>query len=56
MQSITTISRNEAAKHTPETLVWGLRFLVSTEVEALRIGYAYRNNPYGYKIEYAHGG
>lgn len=55
MKSMTTVCRDEAAKHTPTELGWGFRFLVDTELEALRIGYAYRNCQYGYKIEWAEG-
>lgn len=52
---MTTIGRNAASEHKAEKLAWGFRFLVETEMEALRIGYAYRNSPHGYKVSFAVG-
>lgn len=40
-------------KQKPEVLGWGIHFIADTEIEALRIGYAYRNSPHGYKVESA---
>ena len=39
----------------PEILDWGFRFLVDSELEALLIGYGYRNSPNGYLVEFAGG-
>lgn len=50
--NMTTVARNEADKNQAQTLDWGIRFLVATEIEALRIGYGYKNSPHGYKIEH----
>ncbi len=58
-KSMTTIAREVLAKYmgagAPDFLDWGFRFLVDTERDALLIGYAYRNNVNGYKIEFAGG-
>jgi hypothetical protein len=53
--NMTTVARTEIDKNKPEMLDWGFRFLVDTEIEALRIGYGYRNSPHGYKVEFAGG-
>jgi hypothetical protein len=31
---------------------WGFSFMTITEIDALRIAYAYRNNPHGVKVEH----
>lgn len=40
----------EAGK--PETLDWGWRWLVDDELDAYRIAYHIRNNPFGVKVEF----
>lgn len=38
--------------NTPEMKDWGFSFSVDSEIDALRIAYAYRNNPHGVKVEH----
>jgi hypothetical protein len=46
--SISTCSQTKSEK-----LDWGIQFSVETEIEALRIAYAYRNAPHGVQVRCA---
>jgi hypothetical protein len=36
-----------------EKVDWGIQFIVSTEIEALRIAYSFRNAPHGVQVRFA---
>lgn len=50
--NMTTICRKSAEERKPEMKDWGFSFMAETEIDALRIAYAYRNNPHGVKVEH----
>lgn len=50
--NITTICRQAAETRKPEMKDWGFSFMADSELDALRVAYAYRNNPSGVKVEH----
>ena len=50
--NMTTICRTAAEAQKPEMKDWGFSFMADSELDALRIAYAYRNNPHGVKVEH----
>ena len=49
---MTTRCNQVAALNTPEMKDWGFSFLVDSELDALQIAYAYRNNAHGVKVDH----
>ena len=52
MVNMTRRCNEVADRNTPERKDWGFSFLVTNEIDALRIAYAYRENPYGVRVEH----
>lgn len=50
--NIVRLCKNTVESNAPAVTDWGLRFLVDSEIDALRIAYAYRKNPYGVKVDH----
>lgn len=50
--NMTTRCNQVVDLNTHEMKDWGFSFLVDSEIDALRIAYAYRNNPNGVKVEH----
>ena len=50
--NITRICNRETEKLKPDMKDWGFSFMASSEIQALRIAYSYRNNPHGVKMEH----
>ena len=53
---VSAICNDEAEKYTPDLKDWGFSFMAESELSALRIAYAYRNNPNGVLIEHGPNG
>ena len=49
---MTKVCNAVAGKLKPEMKDWGFSFMTITEIDALRIAYAYRNNPHGVQVEH----
>jgi hypothetical protein len=50
--NMTSICNNATERNKPIMQDWGFMFLVDSEIEALRISYAYRNNKNGVKVKH----
>lgn len=49
---ITKVCNAAASRLKPEMKDWGFSFMAKTEIDALRIAYAYRNSKHGTKVEH----
>lgn len=49
---MTKVCNAVASRLKPKIKDWGFFFMVDSEIDALRIAYAYRNHKYGSKVEH----
>ena len=50
--NMTKLCNATANSYTLEMKDWGFSFMVDSELDALRIAYAYRYNPHGVRVEH----
>lgn len=50
--NMTTVCSKAAEGRKIEVKDWGFSYMADCELDALRIAYAYRNNPHGVKVEH----